>query len=78
MEDIRSATCALRQNILAVASGERSAAAVVDTLDQQDLTNRLHKFKVSQGRLNFTSDPPLFFFGYHFFLTCSEMNLNVQ
>jgi hypothetical protein len=42
LTDIRSATCSLRENILAVASADRP----LDTLDQQQLTNRLHKFKV--------------------------------
>ncbi len=45
MEDIRLAAAALRQNILAVGGPD---TPLLDTLDQQDLTTRLHKFRVSQ------------------------------
>jgi hypothetical protein len=45
MEDIRLAASALRQNILAVGGPD---TPLLDTLDQGDLTTRLHKFRVSQ------------------------------
>jgi hypothetical protein len=45
MEDIRLAAAALRQNILAVGGPD---TPLLDTLDQGDLTTRLHKFRVSQ------------------------------
>jgi hypothetical protein len=44
MEDIRVAAAALRQNILAVGGPD---TPLLDTLDQGDLTTRLHKFRVS-------------------------------
>ncbi len=54
MEDIRLAAAALRQNILAVGGPD---TPLLDTLDQGDLTTRLHKFRVSQQQ-------SLFFFLY--------------
>jgi hypothetical protein len=50
MEDIRLAAAALRQNILAVGGPD---TPLLDTLDQGDLTTRLHKFRVSQQLLFF-------------------------
>jgi hypothetical protein len=49
MEDIRLAAAALRQHILAVGGPD---TPLLDTLDQQDLTTRLHKFRVSQQLLD--------------------------
>jgi len=43
IKDIRLAAAALRENILAVGGADTP----LDTLDQQDLNTRLHKFRVS-------------------------------
>jgi hypothetical protein len=62
MEDIRLAAAALRQNILAVGGPD---TPLLDTLDQQDLTTKLHKFRVSQTafRYFFIFSRKLHFYG---------------